>query len=166
LLLNVETGDFSPILKTLQIWSPQFFSCLILFNVFSTQNAVWQLKKRNAIKNLEKNYQERQTSAKSRNLLFKFKDFQLFFAVALAQLIFFNVFLTQCAVWQLKKKNPSLTWKKVIRTDKRAPKAGIFSSNLKIFNCFFLLLLCPNLFFWMFFWLNMLSDNCFPSFWW
>jgi hypothetical protein len=35
-------------------------------------------KKRIAFKNLEKNYQGRQTSAKSENLLLKFKDFQQF----------------------------------------------------------------------------------------
>jgi hypothetical protein len=52
-----------------------------------------KLKKRIAFKNLEKNYQDRQTNAKSRNLIIKFKDFQLFFAGALSQLIF----LTQYA---------------------------------------------------------------------
>jgi hypothetical protein len=35
-----------------------------------------------------------------------------------------------------KKELPSKTWKKAIRTDKRALKAEIFSSNLKIFHCF------------------------------
>jgi uncharacterized membrane protein len=87
---------------------------------------------------------------------------------------------------------PSKTWKKVIRADKRALNAGILFSNSKFFNCF-LLMLCYNLFFWMFFVklgrsnskkqsklfkfedkipafstrLSVLSpDNYFPSFWW
>jgi hypothetical protein len=44
-------------------------------------------------------------NAKSRNLLFKFKDFQMFFAGALSQLIFLNVFLTQYAALQKTVKN-------------------------------------------------------------
>jgi hypothetical protein len=86
------------------------------------------LKKRIAIKNLENSYQDRQTSAKSRNLLFKFKDFQLFLAGALSQLIFLNVFLTQYAVCQQKKriaiKNLETNYQD------RQIKAGILSSNL------------------------------------
>jgi hypothetical protein len=73
-------------------------SQLIFLNVFPTQYAFCQLKKRSAFKNLEKSYQGRQTSAKSSNLLFKFKDFQQSFAGALSQLIFLNVFLTSYAV--------------------------------------------------------------------
>jgi hypothetical protein len=40
--------------------------------------------------------------------------------------------LTQYATDNKKKELPSKTWKKVIRADRRALKAGIFSSNLKI----------------------------------
>jgi hypothetical protein len=45
-------------------------------------------KKGIVIKNLENSYQERQTSAQSTNFLFKFKDFQRFFAGAPSQIIF------------------------------------------------------------------------------
>jgi hypothetical protein len=145
-MLNERIGNFRPILRTIQIKSPLFFSYLIFFNGFLTQYAVWQLQKIIAFKNLENSYQDRQRSAKSRSLLFIFKEFQLFFAGALSQLIFLNVFPTQYVFWQLKKKVLSKNSKKIIRADKRALKAGIFSSNLKIFNCF-LLVLRPNLFF-------------------
>jgi hypothetical protein len=91
------------------------FSPVFFFNVFLTQYAVWQLKKRIAIKNLENSYQDRQTSGKSRNLLFKFKDFQQFFAGALSQFIFFNVFYDSiCYLTAKKNELPSKTWKKVI----------------------------------------------------
>jgi hypothetical protein len=134
-----------------------FFAGALSQLIFLTQYAVWQLKKSIAIRNLENSYQDRQTSAKSRNLIFKFKDFQLFFAISLSQFIFLNVFLTQYLITK-KKELPSKIWKKVIRADRRALKAWIFSSNLKIFRRF-LLVLCPLLFFWKFIWLIMLSDN-------
>jgi hypothetical protein len=45
MMLNERTRNFRPILRTLQILSPQCFPCLIFFNVFLTQYAVLQLKK-------------------------------------------------------------------------------------------------------------------------
>jgi hypothetical protein len=84
-------------------------------------------KKKNCHQKLGKSCQGRQTSAKSRNLLFKFKDFYLFCAGALSQLIFLNVFLTQYAVWQLKTELPS---KKVIF--KFEDKMPAFSSRLSV----------------------------------
>jgi hypothetical protein len=60
-------------------------------------------------------------------------------------LFFLNVFLTHGCLTTKKKELLSKTWKTVIRTDKRVLKAGILSSNLKIFK-FFLLFLRPNCF--------------------
>jgi hypothetical protein len=37
---------------------------------------------------LKNSYQDRQTSAKSRNVIFKFKEFRLFLAISPSQLIF------------------------------------------------------------------------------
>jgi hypothetical protein len=61
--------------------------------IFLTQCAVWQLNKRIAIKNLDNNHQDRQASAKSRNLIFKFEDKIPALGARLSALIsFFQVF--------------------------------------------------------------------------
>jgi hypothetical protein len=57
-----------------------------------------KLKKRIGIKNLENSYQDRQTSAKSRNLIFKFKEFQRVFAGALQ-------FYNQMQTWRISWKH-------------------------------------------------------------
>jgi hypothetical protein len=101
LMLNEGTGNFRPILNNI----PIKISSIFLLSYFFLTQTLTKKNKRIAIKNLEKSYQDRQTSAKSRNLFFKFKDFQLFFAGALSQLTLLNVFLTQYGCLTTKKKN-------------------------------------------------------------
>jgi hypothetical protein len=95
----LKTGILSSNLKIFNYFFAFSPSQLILLYVFLTQYAVCQVKKRISIKNLEKNYQGRQASAKSRNLLFKFKDFHLFFAG------FFEYFFNSICCLVTKKEN-------------------------------------------------------------
>jgi hypothetical protein len=92
LMLNEGTENFRLILRTLQIKSPVLF-----FLCFFESICCLTTQKKELPSKTWKKLQDRQT-----NLLFKFKDFPLFFAGALSQLILLDVFLTQYAT---KKKN-------------------------------------------------------------
>jgi hypothetical protein len=96
-----------------QFWEYSKYN-LLNFSPAQTQYVVLQLKKKINQKIEKKKLLE--TSAKSRNLFFEFKDFQLVFAISSSQLIFLNVisfqwqfFFFSCQTAYLVKK----TFKKI-----------------------------------------------------
>jgi hypothetical protein len=146
---NLNIFDFFVLALCLNLYF-QMFCC---FNIV-TDNERKDLSSKVWIKVISSRERARNAEIFSSNL--KIFDF---FVLAVCPNLYFQMFCCFNIVTDNERKDlSSKVWKKVISSRERARNAEIFSSNLKIFN-FFVLAVCPNLYFQMFCCFNMLSHN-------